>query len=139
MEGTDSIGSALKELERAGTHRPQLPLGQQGKIADAEYTIYKTPHPPDTDQPRGDKLGTAKQTAAMILRKTDHSGCFGTPEGIRTPDPLLRREVLYPAELLARIFSASRLISRERAILLYPTAFRLSTDRFVRSSSFATG
>ena len=28
---------------------------------------------------------------------------FGTPEGIRTPDPLLRREVLYPAELLALV------------------------------------
>ena len=27
----------------------------------------------------------------------------GTPEGIRTPDPLLRREVLYPAELLAHL------------------------------------
>ena len=30
---------------------------------------------------------------------------IGTPEGIRTPDPLLRREVLYPAELLARMVS----------------------------------
>ena len=29
----------------------------------------------------------------------------GTPEGIRTPDPLLRREVLYPAELAARVLA----------------------------------
>ena len=28
----------------------------------------------------------------------------GTPEGIRTPDPRLRRALLYPAELLAHIF-----------------------------------
>jgi hypothetical protein len=28
---------------------------------------------------------------------------FSEPEGIRTPDRLLRREMLYPAELLAHI------------------------------------
>ena len=27
----------------------------------------------------------------------------GTPEGTRTPDPLLRRQLLYPPELQARI------------------------------------
>ena len=27
----------------------------------------------------------------------------GTPEGTRTPGPLLRRQLLYPAELLARL------------------------------------
>ena len=27
----------------------------------------------------------------------------GTPEGTRTPGPLLRRQLLYPAELLAQI------------------------------------
>ena len=27
---------------------------------------------------------------------------FGTPEEIRTPDPLVRSQVLYPAELRAR-------------------------------------
>ena len=34
--------------------------------------------------------------------------CFGTgtPRGIRTPDLLLRRQLLYPAELLARIHAA---------------------------------
>ena len=31
---------------------------------------------------------------------------FGTPEGTRTPDLLLRRQLLYPAELLAHIFGA---------------------------------
>ena len=28
---------------------------------------------------------------------------FGTPRGIRTPDPLVRSQILYPAELLARL------------------------------------
>ena len=29
---------------------------------------------------------------------------FGTPEGIRTPGLLLRRQLLYPTELLAQMF-----------------------------------
>ena len=32
-----------------------------------------------------------------------HHMSFGTPRGIRTPDLLLRRQLLYPAELLAHI------------------------------------
>ena len=28
---------------------------------------------------------------------------YGTPEGTRTPDPLLRRQLLYPPELQARM------------------------------------
>ena len=41
----------------------------------------------------------------------------GTPEGTRTPDPLLRRQLLYPAELQAHIvgtipFRAVRLLGR---------------------------
>ena len=31
------------------------------------------------------------------------SGSYGTPEGTRTPGPLLRRQLLYPTELLARM------------------------------------
>ena len=30
-------------------------------------------------------------------------GCFGAPEGTRTPDLLVRSQTLYPAELLAQI------------------------------------
>ena len=30
-------------------------------------------------------------------------GCLGTPEGTRTPGPLLRRQLLYPPELQARV------------------------------------
>ena len=36
---------------------------------------------------------------------THHRGS-GTPEGTRTPDPLLRRQLLYPAELQAHIYGA---------------------------------
>ena len=45
----------------------------------------------------------AKQIAAINRRKPEYSGYFGTPEGIRTPDTRLRRAVLCPAELLARM------------------------------------
>ena len=33
---------------------------------------------------------------------TDEQRVCGAPEGIRTPDPRLRRALLYPAELLAQ-------------------------------------
>ncbi len=47
--------------------------------------------------------------------------CFGdgTPRGIRTPDLLLRRQLLYPAELLAHI----------RASRSAPGLYRMKTQR----------
>lgn len=50
-EGTDSIGSALKELERAGYIVRNRLRDSTGKIVDVEYVIYETPHPPDTGEP----------------------------------------------------------------------------------------
>ena len=37
------------------------------------------------------------------LSYTHHISDTGTPEGTRTPDPLLRRQLLYPPELQARL------------------------------------
>ena len=39
------------------------------------------------------------------MRETSgsHTEKSGTPEGIRTPDPLLRRQLLYPPELQAHM------------------------------------
>lgn len=54
-EGTDSIGSALKELERAGYIVRNRLRDSKGKIVDVEYVIYETPHPPDTGQQYEDK------------------------------------------------------------------------------------
>ena len=39
-EGTDSIGSALKELERAGYIVRNRLRDSKGKIVDVEYVIY---------------------------------------------------------------------------------------------------
>ena len=50
-EGTDSIGSALKELERAGYIVRNRLRDSKGKIVDVEYVIYETPHPPELDGP----------------------------------------------------------------------------------------
>ena len=58
-EGTDSIGSALKELERAGYIVRNRLRDSKGKIADVEYVIYETPHPLDTGQPCEDEPDTA--------------------------------------------------------------------------------
>ena len=58
-EGTDSIGSALKELERAGYIVRNRLRDSKGKIVDVEYVIYETPHPPDTGQPCEDEPDTA--------------------------------------------------------------------------------
>ena len=50
-EGTDSIGSALKELERAGYIVRNRLRDSKGKIVDVEYVIYENPHPPEPDRP----------------------------------------------------------------------------------------
>ena len=42
-EGTDSIGSALKELEKAGYIVRNRLRDKKGKITDVEYVIYETP------------------------------------------------------------------------------------------------
>ena len=39
------------------------------------------------------------------ISKNYRSRRYGTPEGIRTPGLLLRRQLLYPAELLAHMWS----------------------------------
>ena len=54
-EGTDSIGSALKELERAGYIVRNRLRDSKGKIVDVEYVIYETPHPPEPDGPCEDE------------------------------------------------------------------------------------
>lgn len=60
-EGTDCIGSALKELEKTGYIVRNRLRDSKGKIVDVEYVIYETPRkpnpacphegPPDTDCP----------------------------------------------------------------------------------------
>ena len=50
-EGTDSIGSALKELERAGYIVRNRLRDSKGKIVDVEYVIYETPRLPEPDVP----------------------------------------------------------------------------------------
>ena len=44
------------------------------------------------------RLGRTTKASALLKQSA-----FGTPEGTRTPDLLLRRQLLYPDELLARI------------------------------------
>ena len=50
-EGTDSIGSALKELEQTGYIVRNRLRDSKGKITDVEYIIYETPHNRGPDTP----------------------------------------------------------------------------------------
>lgn len=47
-EGTDSIDSALKELEQSWYIIHNHLWDSKGKIADVGYIIYKPPYSPDT-------------------------------------------------------------------------------------------
>ena len=64
-EGTDSIGSALKELERAGYIVRNRLRDSKGKIVDVEYVIYETPHP----RTRASRVRTSRIRLVQI-RKT---------------------------------------------------------------------
>ena len=57
-EGTESIGTALKELERTGYIVRNRLRDSKGKITDVEYVIYETPHKPETDSPSAGTPGT---------------------------------------------------------------------------------
>ena len=59
QERTDSIGSALKELERAGYIVRNRLRDSKGNIVDVEYVIYETPHLPDTGRPHEGAPDTA--------------------------------------------------------------------------------
>ena len=53
----------------------------------------------------------------------------GTPGGIRTPGLLLRRQLLYPAELLAHINSSPRMGKKmERVMGIEPTCSAWKAD-----------
>jgi hypothetical protein len=51
--------------------------------------------------PMGIYMGLKKPKRLTVV-KLQAFVLFGTPEEIRTPDPLVRSQVLYPAELRAR-------------------------------------
>ena len=55
---------------------------------------------------------------------------FGTPGGIRTPGLLLRRQLLYPAELLAHINSGNPMTKKgmERVMGIEPTCSAWKAD-----------
>ena len=61
------------------------------------------------------RFGSVKPSPAMLVRIAFESSspptwrlCFGTPEGTRTPGLLLRRQLLYPTELLAHVKKGER-------------------------------
>lgn len=57
-EGTDCIGSALKELEKTGYIVRNRLRDNKGKIVDVEYVIYETPRKPDLAHPHKESPDT---------------------------------------------------------------------------------
>lgn len=87
-QGTDSIGSALKELERTGYIVRNRLRDSKGKILDVEYVIYETPRPaaePDTPAP---------DTACPYPENPD----MDTPRLENRPQINIDRERTYPSK-----------------------------------------
>ena len=62
---------------------------------------------------------TTSRTTILRSNQLSYTRRFGAPEGIRTPDPRLRRPMLYPAELQVRFSLFKR--SLERVMGIGPT------------------
>ena len=69
-------------------------------------------------------------------RKPLRETAFGTPEGARTPDPVLRRHVLYPTELLARMYYMIIVYSQGRQYAVWFFIKYYSYCSFVYNSGF---
>ena len=72
-------------------------------------------------------LGGYERWVILILNEL-----AGTPGVIRTPDPLLRRQVLYPAELRAQSVECLKIISGGQDLNL--RTFRSQTGRSTKLS-----
>src|SRR4029453_5284153 len=92
--------------------RPPSPGRERPGYADVLALAPKATSAVETD-PRTDPrassrpLATNTQQVARAKSRTRGRACAGAPGGNRTPDPLLRRQVLYPTELPGREGEAS--------------------------------
>ena len=86
-EGVDSIGTALKELERAGYIQRHRLRDEKGKITDTEYVIFERPQiQPHTEQPKTALPHTEKpHTENPYMEKPDTAlPCTDTPVQLNT-------------------------------------------------------
>lgn len=67
-ESMDSIGSTLKELERAGYIVRNRLRDSKSKIENVEYAIFETPSPPDMCQPCVDKPDTIGPFGIILIQ-----------------------------------------------------------------------
>ena len=86
-EGVDSIGTALKELERAGYIQRHRLRDEKGKITDTEYVIFERPQiQPHTEQPKTALPHTEKpHTENPYMEKPDTAlPCTDNPAQLNT-------------------------------------------------------
>lgn len=74
-EGVDSIGTALKELERYGYLTRRRLRCENGQLGDIEYTIYETPAEVsgESGSPKRENPGQAKPEQENLDRKNRHN------------------------------------------------------------------
>ena len=107
-DGVDSIGTALKELEKTGYLVRNRLRDEKGRIMDTEYIIYETPHlpapdmacpdtekpdmaTPDTDTPRPEnpaQLNINQSSKEKII--TDLSSTDSFLPSVPATEPVLR-------------------------------------------------
>ncbi len=132
-EGTDCIGSALKELEKTGYIVRNRLRDNKGKIVDVEYVIYETPRKPnpacpheespdadcpDTEkpdmdnprlenQPQLNKDQTSNYSSKKDLSNTDESNPIlsnpPTPMGVRMGTDGMESREIYRQIILENI------------------------------------
>jgi hypothetical protein len=91
-----------------GHHLPAENAGYTDALAFAPKATSTGATDPQTD-PRAPArpLATNTRNVPSPKSRTRERVCVGAPGGNRTPDPLLRRQVLYPTELPGRSREAS--------------------------------
>ena len=101
-ERAGSEGSVVCRRRRLYTHR------SAGAIPPP-FEPFEPSEPSEPSRPKGvsmNPLNPGREAAPMHNKKSAKllfSGFHGDPRGIRTPDTLIRSQVLYPAELLGQI------------------------------------
>ena len=73
-EGTEAIGTGLKELEKAGYIVRRLIRGEHGRITDTEYTIYEQPQKEASPEPDMGKLEPASLNTEGPGTASPHPG-----------------------------------------------------------------
>ena len=86
----------------AAKYLARLKFGRSADLPGASSPA-KVPSEEGKPKAKPDSRQGCRRPASLELHPKGKPQITGTPEGTRTPDPLLRRQLLYPPELQARM------------------------------------